>query len=88
MYFRCYEIAKAKKYFFEKGYENLQIADGYMQYSYKSECIKDILLNDFKGRTLENDTITLNVSENKYLKKEIHIVFETLSNNFSKIKLF
>lgn len=79
---------KAKKYFFEKGYENLQIADGYMQYSYKKRMYPNILLNDFKGRALERDTITLNVSENKYLKKEVHIVFETLENNFLKLNYF
>lgn len=76
----------SKKLFIKKGYKNIITADGYLQYKYDNRKYQNILLNDFKARSLDKDTVTLNVGDKKVLKKEIFIPLSKLEENLKKLE--
>lgn len=76
----------SKKLFIKEGYKNINTADGYLQYKYDSRKYQNILLNDFKEKTLDKNTVTLNVGNKKVLKKEIFIPLPKLEENLKGLE--
>lgn len=64
---------KAFNHYKSLGFKNIWVADGFRQYSYDKVTFPIVLMNDFKGRLLENGTEPLNMDEDKEMKTEYNI---------------
>lgn len=64
---------KAFNHYKSQGFKNIWVADGFKQYSYDKVTFPIVLMNDFKGRLLENGTEPLNMDEDKEMKTEYNI---------------